>query len=109
MIIRIFVNVNTDNEATEVYRKFIGSTESFITEEKVIKIQQYWKYKNMFILETNVLLNCDIGSKQFDEFLNKISDKWQFFGIPVDEALTTSKTEGCNYTIDKVAMVNIFY
>lgn len=63
----------------------------------------------MFIIETDVLLNYDIDSKQFDEFLHKISDYWLFFGLPIDEALASSKAEKCNYIIDKVEMVNIFY
>lgn len=108
MLIRIFVKANTDDEAAEAYKKFIDSTKSLIKNEKVTKVEQYWKCENMFIIETNVLLNCDIGSNQFDEFLYKISDKWQFFGIPVDEALASSKAEGSNI-IDNVEMVNIFY
>lgn len=106
MLVRIFANANTENRAREVYRKFIDIAKPFIKDEKIAKVEPYWKYDDMYVIETNILLTCNIGSKQFEEFLYIISDKWQFFGIPVNEALASSNTEGCKYIVD---MVNIFY
>lgn len=109
MRVRIFINAATEDEVTKVYEKFIDLTKSNIKSEKVIKVEPYWKFEDMFIIETDILLNCDISSDRFDELLQKISDKWSFFGIPVNEALASATTKGCRYIMDKVEMVNIFY
>lgn len=109
MRIRIFINAVTEEEATEVYKRFIDLTNSAIKSEKITRVEPYWKFEDMFIIEAHVLLNCDVYSERFDEFLHKISDKWSFFGIPINEALASATTKGCRYIIDKIEMVNIFY
>ncbi|WP_238907489.1 MULTISPECIES: hypothetical protein [Clostridium] len=109
MFIRIFIRSNTVDEAKEVYQNLINETKQFIKSEKIEKIEPYWKYDDTHVIEANILLNCHLDSIQFKEFLYKISDKWEFFGIPVDEALASRNVDGCKYIIDEIDMINIFY
>lgn len=108
MLIRIFANSNTEDKAIQIYKKFIQATMLFIKDEKIDKVEPYWKYDDMYVIEANIILICDMESKRFGDFLNKISDKWQFFGTPVDEVLASLNIDGCKYMIDGIEMINIF-
>jgi hypothetical protein len=92
-----------------VYKKFIERISNFIEEVKSIKMEPYWKYSDMYVIETDIKLNCTPNDMQFQEFLYKVSDKWQFFGIPVNEALASIDADGCSYIINGINMINIFY
>jgi hypothetical protein len=109
VFIRIFIRSYTVDEAKEVYQNLINITKQFIKSEKIEKIEPYWKYDDTHVIETNILLNCNLGSTQFEEFLFKISDKWTFLGIPVNNAIASLTTEGCKYIINGIDMIDIFY
>jgi hypothetical protein len=109
MFVKIFAFSNNKDEAKVVYRRFIETTRQYIKEEKIEKIEPYWKFEDSQIIRANIILNCDIGSKQFEEFLSKISDKWEFLGMPIEEALASVNAPGCKYIIDGIEMVNLFY
>lgn len=106
---RIFIRSNTVDEAMEIYQKFIKIIREFVKTEKVEKIEPYWKYDDTHVVETNIILTCDLGSTEFKELLYKISDKWTFLGKPVNNAIASITTEGCDYVINGIDMINIFY
>lgn len=109
MFIRIFVVSRTADEAKGVYLSFLDKTKYFLRKEEINKIEPYWKYDDMYVIETDILLNCDVGSTQFEEFLHQISDKWTFLGKPVNNAIASLTTEGCKYIVKDIDMINIFY
>lgn len=109
MLIKIFINADTEVKAIKVYNEFIEKIGNFIEEEKNIKIEPYWKYDDMYVIETIIILTCTPNDMQFQEFLHKISDKWQFFGLPIDEALASINSDGCSYMINGINMINILY
>lgn len=109
MFARIFVRSNTVDEAMETYRGIIKIIRKFVKTEKVEKIEPYWKYDDTHVIETNIILTCDLGSTEFEELLYQISDKWTFIGKPVNNTIASITTEGCNYIMDGIDMINIFY
>ncbi|EQB89251.1 hypothetical protein J2Z44_004292 [Clostridium punense] len=109
MYVRMFIDAKTESNAKDIYEKFIDKINIFIKSEKILKVEPYWKYENMYVLDTNILINCDIGSKRFEEFLYAMADKWKFMGIPIDEAVASLNMEGCKYIIEGINMINIFY
>lgn len=74
-----------------------------------VAIEPYWKIDGIYILEVNVDLKIAFTEERVTKFLDSISDKWTFFGDPIEEALASEATEGCSYIINGVNMVNIFF
>jgi hypothetical protein len=109
MFARIFVTSNTKDEAKNVYERFLEISKQYIKDEKIEKIEPYWKFDDMHIIETNIFLTCNIESIEFEDFLHQISDRWSFLGEPIDEAIASLTVEGCKYIIDGIEMINIFY
>ena len=109
MLIRIFTDTDTENNTKKVYEDFTERISNFIKEIKSIKMESYWKYSDMYVIEIDIKLTCTPYDMQFQEFLYKISDKWHFCGIPVDEAVASINDDGCSYIINGVNMINIFY
>jgi hypothetical protein len=109
MFVRLFVDANDENEALNTYQWMIKKIENYIKSEEIKKIEPYWKIEGVFIIETQMEFIFDATNEMFMNILNCISDKWIFSGIPVDEALASVDTEGCNYIIDGLKLINIFY
>lgn len=108
MIVKIFANASNKNEAIEVYKNFINIINEYIKFEKLKKIEPYWKFKDMYIVEVSVDLHCQFGSEHFDQFLYRICDKWEHFGNPIDELLASASNVETGYILENVEMINIF-
>ena len=108
MFIRLFVYANNEINAKEISENIISNIESFIVEKKYIKIETYWKIEQIYIIELSIELNKEINTEAWINFLKRISDKWEFYGDPIDEILISESLNGCDYIRKDISMINIF-
>lgn len=113
MLIRFFIYSSNDNEAKMVVNELFQ--DKIITEMRLVneivykKIESYWKIDDMYEIEVDVNLHREMTEKEREEFLGVISDKWDYYGNPMDEALTSETMEEINYLRKNISMVNVFF
>ncbi|OOM82401.1 hypothetical protein CLPUN_02490 [Clostridium puniceum] len=106
MFIRLFIKT-TDKDKIEIVIKYLMSC---INEDNIkykdIKTELYWKFDNTIVAEVRLELYKPLEGKEKEDFLNRISNKWLYFGE--EEMLSFVTMEGCKLSHD-LEMVNIFF
>ncbi|PRR76611.1 hypothetical protein [Clostridium thermopalmarium] len=106
MIIKLFIKT-TDNDKVAMVIKCLMS---YINEDNIkykdIKTEPYWKFHNTTVAEIQLELYKPLDSKIKEDFLNRISNRWLYFGE--EEVLSSVTMEGCRLSCD-LEMVNIFF
>lgn len=109
MFIRLFTHSTSEEESKKILNEIITNELDYIDKIEYVTIEPYWKVESIYKIEVNVNLKEIFNEERMKSFLNSISDKWIFFGKPIEEALASETTEGCNYIKDGVNMINIFF
>lgn len=107
MYIRLFVYAKFKKVALDIFDNIIE--DYIISSVTINKIEPYWKIEGIYIIEASLDLKYKLKRNNLKIILNKIADKWLFFGDPEDEALASENLKGCNYIKEHVKMINIFY
>ncbi|WLR42516.1 hypothetical protein LC087_17775 [Bacillus carboniphilus] len=108
MFVRLFVDANDEKSALDVFNMVIGNLNSIVISYKIEEIKPYWKIDNVLIIEFSLDLSEIITIDKLTEELKGISDKWTAFGEPVEELLASDTTEGCEFLLKGVRMINIY-
>lgn len=109
MFIRLFTHSSNEEESKKILNEIIDKELQYIDKIEYVTIEPYWKLDGIYIVEVNVNLIVEFNEEKIKDFLQSISDKWIYFGNPLEEALASETTEGCNYIKDGINMINIFF
>lgn len=109
VFIRLFAHSTNEDDSKRIFNEMMDCELDNIDNIEYVAIEPYWKIDGIYKLEANVNFKITFTEKRITKFLDSISDKWTFFGNPVEEALASETTEGCNYIKNGVNMVNIFF
>ncbi len=107
MYIKLFARTKNRDEALQIFCDATSSLANEIKEQNIIKTEPYWKIEEIYVIKADTKLYNTLTNEQLKKLWNSISDKWTFYGNPVDEALASLTTEGCNYILKGIYMINI--
>jgi hypothetical protein len=106
MFIRIFADTRSRNEAIKIFNNAILCGSLVITSQEIIKIEPYWKIKDIFVVEAKINFIEEIDSNNLKIFLDNIADDWLLWGDPIEEALATCQKS--TYIKEGINMINVF-
>ena len=110
MYIRLFAISCNKDEAIHIFNNVISEIKNNnIRSQEIVKNEPYWKIDGVYVVEVDLELASSFSNEQIEVFLYSIADKWVFFGNPINEALASDTTEGCNYLKNGIKMINIIY
>ena len=109
MFIRIFTYFQDEYKIKMMINEIINKQIDNINKVEYITIEPYWKIEGVYKVEVEVDLESELTEQVREKFLYSISDKWTYFGKPIEEALASETTEGCNYIKDGINMINIIF
>lgn len=107
MFIRLYVNAINEYEVQPILEVFLNKFQPILNSQRVQKIEAYWKMDNVYIVELTLMLLHDINETELNRVLVNIADKWSSFGSPTNELLASETTNGCNYILNGINMINI--
>ena len=107
MFIRLYLYAQNDNDAKDIYDDCVSQIADYIVEKDGLKVEQYWKFSDMYVVEESIKFNIDVD--EFQTFLKSISDSWLQFGYPETDELLASETDSGKYMKNKISMVNLFF
>ena len=107
MFMRLFLYAENDLYALDIYEDCVKHIADYIVERDGLKVEPYWKFSDMYVIEESFKVNID-GDK-YQIFLKSISDSWIQFGYPEVNELLASETGSGEYMKDKLSMVNLFF
>jgi hypothetical protein len=109
MFIRLFIQTENLDEAKNLFLDSMSTLSNKVQEYNFKKIEPYWKMEDLTVVEVEVILASKISEAERERFLSSISNKWIYFGNPLDEALSSKNTEGCTFLKNGIEMINIFF
>jgi hypothetical protein len=109
VFIRLFAHSTNEDDSKRIFNEMLSFERDNIDKIEYLVIEPYWKIDGLYKLEANLNFKIAFTEERITKFLNSISDKWTFFGNPIEEALASETTEGCIYIKNGVNMVNIFF
>lgn len=109
MFMRLFVEADNSQTSEKMLKDVCAVLQKEVKKIEIKKNEPYWKMQGIYVLETNIDFINEISRPTLNDFFNGISDKWLFFGDPVDEALASDTNKGCTYIKKGLKMINIFY
>lgn len=105
MFFRFFIYARKDDDAIKIFDDCLKDIKVYITTKSNFKIEPYWKFNNMYVVEMS--LKLEIEKDKFIAFMDSISDNWLRFGN--DELLASENIDGYSENIkNKISMVNAF-
>lgn len=105
MFFRFFIYAGKDDDAIKIFDDCLKDIKVYITKKSNFKIEPYWKFNDMYVVEVSLKLEIEKG--KFIAFLDSISDNWLQFGD--DELLASENIDGFSENIkNKISMVNVF-
>lgn len=109
MFMRVFVEADNSETAAKMVEDICAILQKEIEVVEIVKNEPYWKMQGVYVLETKIDFRGELSTSTLNEFLTAISDKWLFFGDPVNEALASDANQDCNYIKKGLKMINLFY
>ncbi|MHA2960490.1 hypothetical protein [Priestia megaterium] len=108
MFVRLYVTAQNETEAKENLKVVLEKIKQILVKTNVEKLEPYWKFDDIYVVELNLIVKKDLSLNELNTLLKTISDKWQCYGEPINEFLASKTTEGCNYILKGVEMINIY-
>jgi hypothetical protein len=109
MFIRLFADYDNEQNTTELFYNILDDLKGYIKDVTITSTKPYWKIEGVYVLEAYINLLHELNEEERRVFLESISDKWLFFGKPVNESLASKTTEDCTYIMNGVYMINIHF
>lgn len=109
MFIRLFTYSTNEEEYKKILNEIINKEIQFIDKIEYVTFEPYWKLDDIYKVEVNLNLKEKLSEERIKKIFDSISDKWMYFGDPIEEALASETMEGCNYIKDGVNMIDIFF
>lgn len=109
MFIRIFTIADNAKLSKSIADKLLFPLEKHSLKRIYISNKQYWKFKEMFVLEIELTLKSKISVSFLNNFFLSISNKWDKFdqGDEV-EILLSNTMNGCEFKHRDISMIDIF-
>lgn len=108
MFIRLYLNAKNKDAAQHALNKFLQILKPIVENNKLLKIEPYWKIENIYVVEIDVINTKNYTKTKLNELLREISDNWIEFDDPVNELLASSTGDSCNFILPEFNMINIY-
>ncbi|KML31413.1 MULTISPECIES: hypothetical protein [Priestia] len=108
MFVRLYVTAKNKTDAKKNLKICLEKINPILVKANVEKLEPYWKFDDMYVVELNLIVKKDLSLNELTQLLETISDKWQYYGDPINEFLASKTAEGCNYILKGVEMINIY-
>ncbi|AKP76789.1 hypothetical protein ABE036_03275 [Priestia aryabhattai] len=108
MFVRLYVTAKNKTEAEKDLKFFLEKINQILVKANVERLEPYWKFDDVYVVELNLIVKKDLSLNELTQLLETISDKWQYYGDPINEFLASKTAEGCNYILKGVEMINIY-
>ncbi|MEI6101958.1 MAG: hypothetical protein WCP73_08980 [Eubacteriales bacterium] len=109
MIIKLFVEAENQRYAENELNDAICVFQNKIKVKEITKNEPYWKMSGVYLVEAKIDFIQEITKDFLHRFLNSISDNWQFFGDPVNQAVSSDSADGQTYLQKGIKMINVYY
>ncbi len=109
MFIRIFIINNNFNGAEKVLLDVINLLPIKIKKHSVDKLEQYWKFEEMIVLESNIKLDRKLTEDEKKEFALRIGNNAEFYGDPIEEFLISLSADDIEIYNKYIYMIDIYF
>lgn len=106
MIIRYFVYSKEDSDALNVVENSLSAIKDDILNKKYYNIESYWKFEGTYVVELK--LKIKDSHKNFEQFLNSISDCWITNDI-IDEIFAAQNEVRCHFKNERIEFIIIYF
>jgi hypothetical protein len=109
MFIKMFINADTEDESMKIVEDILSPLNIYFKRTNKIKLEPYWKIKDMYSIDVDIDLNVNILEKErLETFLKTIANKWISYGKPINEILISRNNNDIIIYHEKVEMINIY-
>ncbi|MFB8425050.1 hypothetical protein ACFC4S_23825 [Priestia megaterium] len=108
MFVRLYITAQNEPEAKGNLIIVLEKLKSILIKTNVEKLEPYWKFNDMYVVELSLEVKKDLTLSGLKYLLESISDRWEYYGEPINELLASKTVEGCNYILKNVEMINIY-
>lgn len=109
MVIRLFAQTQNQDEARKLLLDVIEILSEKIKEYSFVKCEPYWKMEGITEVEAKIDFVDELRNDERERFFMSISDKWLYFGNPIEEALASKTTDGCKNLMKGIEMINVIF
>ncbi len=105
MFIRLFIKTTETEKAIMVVNELLACINEDYIEYADVETEPYWKINDIIVAEVKLRMVKPLRGNKRIEFLNSISNKWEYYGE--DEMLSSLAMENCNLNYN-LEIINIF-